>query len=288
MLHVVTVHWQDDRWIEPQLRFLRRNLPADHRVYASLNGIDPSFDREFFYAADLEGGHADKLNALAAVVAEHADPDDLLMFLDGDAFPIAPIGPAVLGDTALAAVRRDENLGDRQPHPSFCLTTVGFWSEIGGDWRRGYEWTSSTGDHVTDVGGNLLGILTESAIPWRPLLRTNRLDLDPLWFAIYGDVVYHHGAGFRPPLARRVDLQGRQVVRSAPARARTPEWVPIISRAERSARYRIAQRRHRHDLAQHADHGQRLSDEVFGWILEDDEFFRRFLEPAGERNAGTT
>jgi hypothetical protein len=163
------------------------------------------------------------------------------------------------------------------------VTTVGFWSEIGGDWRRGHEWTSSTGYHVTDVGGNLLGILTESAIPWRPLLRTNRFDLDPLWFAIYGDVVYHHGAGFRPPLARRVDLQGRQVVRSAPARARTPDWVPIVSRVERSARYRLARRRHRHDLAQHADDGQRLSDEVFSL----DPRRRRVLPPVPAAHRST-
>jgi hypothetical protein len=177
-------------------------------------------------------------------------------------------------------VRRDENLGDRQPHPSFCLTTVGFWTAVDGDWHRGYEWTSSTGDRVTDVGGNLLGILSEHGTPWRPLLRTNRVDLDPLWFGIYGDVVYHHGAGFRPPLARHVDLQGRGTVRAAPARALTPEWVPVLGRAERSLRYRLADRRHRRDLARQADVGQRLSDEVFGWILEDDEFYRRFLDPA--------
>jgi hypothetical protein len=279
VLHVVTVHWQDDRWIEPQLRFLRRNLPDSHRVYAALNGIDRAWDRMFFYATDLDGGHADKLNELARVVVERAEPDDLLMFLDGDAFPIAPVGPELLGGRPLCAVRRDENLGDRQPHPSFCVTTVGFWATIGGDWRRGYEWISSTGDHVTDVGGNLLGILTERGIAWRPLLRTNRVNLDPLWFGIYGDVVYHHGAGFRPPLARRVELRGRGAVRSAPDRARTPSWVPGISRLERSLRYRLATRRHRQDLARHADEGQRLSDEVFGWILEDDEFYRRFLDP---------
>ena len=276
MFHVVTVHWQDDRWIEPQLRFLRRNLPADHRVYASLNGIDRSWDDHFFFAADLEGGHADKLNELAGVVAADAAADDLILFLDGDAFPIAPVGSELLGGTPLCAVRRDENLGDRQPHPSFCVTTVGFWTEIGGDWRRGYEWTSATGDRVTDVGGNLLGNLTDSGTDWRPLLRTNRVDLDPLWFGIYGDVAYHHGAGFRPPLARHVDLQGRGAVRSAPDHAVIPEWVPVAGRLERSLRYRLADRRHREDLARHADEGQRLSDEVFGWILADDEFYRRF------------
>ena len=37
--------------------------------------------------------------------------------------------------------------------------------------------------------------LTET--PWVELLRSNRRNIDPLYFAIYADTVYHHGAGFR-------------------------------------------------------------------------------------------
>ena len=29
------------------------------------------------------------------------------------------------------------------------------------------------------------------------VLRSNRRELDPLYFAVYGEVIYHHGAGFR-------------------------------------------------------------------------------------------
>ena len=89
MIHVVTVHWQDDRWIAPQLRFLDRFLPAEHRTYAALNGIDPALGRRFSFAADLDGKHPEKLNRLAEIAREHADPEDLLLFVDGDAFPIA-------------------------------------------------------------------------------------------------------------------------------------------------------------------------------------------------------
>ena len=128
MIHVVTVHYRSDQWIEPQLRYLRRFLPPDHRVYAVLNGIDQRWQSEFFFTTDMDGNHATKLNALAEVVAKDANPDDLLLFIDGAAFPIAPIGPELLGGTPLAAVRRSENLGDRQPHPCFALTTVGFWN----------------------------------------------------------------------------------------------------------------------------------------------------------------
>ncbi len=274
MIHVATVHWQDERWITPQLHFLARNL-GEHRVYAALNGIDPARGEEFAYAADLQGKHPEKLNRLAEIAREDAKPDDLLLFVDGDAFPIATIDETVLGGTPLAAVRRDENAGDCQPHPSFCLTTIGFWFDIGGDWRRGYKWTASTGDRVTDVGGNLLGILTEANVEWRPLLRSNRVNLDPIFFGVYGHVAYHHGAGFRPPQVRREQLPSREQARAESADLKLG-GVPLLGRLERSARFRLADRRHRKRVADATDSAQQLSDEVFEWIETDDEFYRRF------------
>jgi hypothetical protein len=47
------------------------------------------------------------------------------------------------------------------------------------------------------VGGNLLRRLELTNTPWVQVLRSNRLNPDPLYFGIYGDVIYHHGAGFR-------------------------------------------------------------------------------------------
>ena len=43
---------------------------------------------------------------------------------------------------------------------------------------------------------------TSAVSAWLPLLRTNTNDLHPLWFAVYGHHVYHHGAGFRPRQSR--------------------------------------------------------------------------------------
>jgi hypothetical protein len=276
MIRVATVHWQDERWIAPQLRFLARNVD-EPVVYAAVNGIDDIHDRGFHFAADLEGTHPEKLNALAEIIRDESAPDDLLLFLDGDAFPIAPLDAGGLDGTPLAAVRRDENLGDRQPHPCFCLTTVGFWFDVGGDWRRGHTWRTESGDEVTDVGGNLLGILEAAGVEWRPLLRSNVTDLDPLWFGIYADLAYHHGAGFRAPLARHHDLPGRGAVREAREDALIPAGIPVLGRAERSLRYRIARRRHEHDVERQVAAGRELSGEVFEWIETDDEFYRRFM-----------
>ena len=275
MIHVRTVHFMDDRWIGPQLRFLKRNLPAEHQVWGCLNGIDPAWSDVFHATFDLEGKHADKLNELARIVAASgAARDDLLLFIDGDAFPIAPVGPELLGGTPLAAVRQDECNGDRQPHPCFCLTTVGFWTDIEGDWREGYRWEVETGGTMTDVGGNLLGILEGKGIEWRPLLRSNHIpEEDPMLFGIYADIVYHHGAGFRVPKSRQMLLKSRQDVLWAASESRVPAWVPVVGRLERSARFRIADYRRRQQVTQVANQARDVGEHVFRRILTDDEFF---------------
>jgi hypothetical protein len=209
MINVVTVHWKTPKWIDVQLGYLERNIAAPFRVFASVNGIDEALtDPRFHVAADLEGSHAEKLNELAALVVDQSEPTDVLLFLDGDAFPVRPLVPWIdeaLADHGLAAVRRDENLGDPQPHPCFCVTTTAFWSEIGGDWRAGRPWVNDVGTSVADVGGALLDRLRERRTPWLPLLRTNTTNPHPLLFGVYGHRVYHHGAGFRA-VPTRVDL----------------------------------------------------------------------------------
>jgi hypothetical protein len=120
--------------------------------------------------------------------------------LDGDAFPIADPMPLIeegLSRAPLIAVRRAENVDQPQPHPCFCVTSVGTWRSLPGDWSGGPTWPGARGIKVTDVGGTLLRQLELTGTPWVEVLRSNRRNLDPLHFAIYGDVIYHHGAGFR-------------------------------------------------------------------------------------------
>ena len=274
-MHVVTVHWRDPRWVAPQVRFMRRHLP-EHRTWAAVEGIPAEDAAAFDVALELDGTHPEKLNELARRVVEVAAPDDLLLFLDGDAFPIAPVDASILAGNPLAAVRRDENLGDPQPHPCCCLTTAGYWAAIGGDWRRGHSWVNAAGETVSDTGGNLLGILEARGDEWTPLLRTNRVDLHPLWFAVYDDVAYHHGAGFRERVARVTTAEARERARTTAARTRIPASVPLLGRAERSWRYRRAMHRYEQEVAAGAAAERALDDEVFAALSVDDDFARRF------------
>jgi hypothetical protein len=220
LLHIATVHYSSPRWIDIQLAHLRENISIPYRTWTSLEGIEARYGEGFDHVVDQAGQHAGKLNHLAFEIAAQAAPDDQLMFLDGDAFPIADPMPLItdgLARAQLVAVRRAENLGDRQPHPLFCVTTVGAWRELGGDWSTGYRWEDELGRRVSDVGGNLLRQLELTNTPWVEVLRSNARELDPVFFGVYGGVVYHHGAGFRDAELTRKHLTQAPPVKPVPA-----------------------------------------------------------------------
>jgi hypothetical protein len=250
---------------------LHRYLSLPICTYAALTGVDEAHAAKFTRTFDLPGKHAPKLNELARRVAEDAADDDILMFIDGDAFPVAPLDEwleTTLTRYPLAAVRRDENRGDRQPHPCFCVTTVGFWNEIGGDWRPGDRaWPDTDGHPVIDVGGTLYWTLEDRGIEWLPLLRSNAVDLHPVFFAVYGGVVYHHGAGFRLPTVRAASGRRRK------PRGPLPSGVPgVVARGWRSAHLRWRRRAAR----ARARGTQGVADEVFAEIRDDPDFVTKF------------
>ena len=209
MIHVATVHFLDDRWIDVQQEYLKRYINSDYKVYGFLTCIDNwrEHEEKFHYvSAEWISEHPVKLNLLADMICmDSSDDSDIIVFIDGDAFPIAPIVPLIeakLAEHKLIAVQRTDNNGDIQPHPCFCITTVGFWKKIKGNWHKGFKWENSLGQQVSDTGGEMLHKMEEYKIDWLPLKRTNKKNAHPLLFGVYGDVVYHHGAGFRAPVLR--------------------------------------------------------------------------------------
>jgi hypothetical protein len=198
MLHVATAHLMSPRWIEIQARHLREHISIPYQTWGSLQLIDSSYASYFDRIVEQKGPEPGKLNHLALEISQEAHDSDLLMFLASDAFPIADPMPVIeegLSRAPLLAARRVETADAPQPHPCFCVSTVGAWRTLAGDWSDGYAWHGEEGGLLTDVGANLLRRLELTNTPWVELLRSNSTGLDRLFFAIYGDVVYHHGAG---------------------------------------------------------------------------------------------
>jgi hypothetical protein len=198
VLHIATSHSLSPRWIEIQARHLREHIAVPFQTWSSIPLDDREHRTSFDHLIEQKGPEASRLNHLAFEICRQAREEDLLMFLAPDAFPIAdPMGVVeqALSQAALIAVRRSENDGERQPHPCFCVTTVGAWRRLAGDWSDGYPWPAAGGGAMTAVGANLLRRLELTGTPWVALERSNPAVHDPLYFAIYGGVIYHHGSG---------------------------------------------------------------------------------------------
>ena len=280
MVHIATVHWRSARWIDLQLRYLERNVDEPYRVYAWLDPDTRDQAHKFFYATDVPvERHELKLTLLGDLVAHAADREDVVVFIDGDAFPIAPLMPFLRSELErhpLVAIRRDENNGDRQPHPSFCATTAGLWRDLPGDWRRGHTWTNPQGKAVTDVGGNLLGLLDEAGIDWYPMLRTNRVNPHPLQFGVYEDLVYHHGGGFRQTAGGRLWRASVEDRLNSTLRGRLAARLPRKGLGGRIRKTVNPVRRYRHALR---DELAAVNERVFELIQSDERFYLQLIEP---------
>jgi hypothetical protein len=272
VLYIATVHFKSPKWIDIQSQFLRRHITEPFRTFAVLNQIPSSWNSRFDTVIPAKGRHEAKLNLLAAEMSEVARPDDILLFVDGDAFPVADPMPTVykaLAESSLVAVRRNENWGDCQPHPSFCAIRVSEWERLHGDWSPGRTWLSDTGHTVTDPGANLLASLERTGSTWTPLTRSNTWNPHPLWFGIYGDIVYHHGAGFRAPRAR-ADRGSTEIFHRG-------EGIPVVAVAARRVNQLLKRRAVRRVIRD----SSKLSDDWFARIQSDPEFFRPLLAPGG-------
>lgn len=217
MIRIATIHYADDRWIDLQLRRLERHTSEPYLVYASLYGIDHRHHPRFHFVREgivdpayrTGGAKSNEIladwTALTEAIVSEADDGDLIVFLHGDAFPVAEwVAPvrAMLVDAPLAGIRRDEEM-EPYPHPCFTVARVGFWREIEADWSRGSPWRVREGLSHNDLGTALLDKLEAAGIRWHPILRSNAWNPHPVWFGVYGGFIYHHGAGFRRALSLR-------------------------------------------------------------------------------------
>jgi hypothetical protein len=145
------------------------------------------------------------------------------------------------------------------------------------------------------VGGTLYNQLLERGADWLPLLRTNTRELHPLWFAIYGDHVYHHGAGFRRRVSRvdvadNADLASPRLRDTARLyRQQHISLTHVLRRINLSNLRRVwhglRQELPGSDQSRYLEEATALSDRVYDDLVAHPDFYRRFEDgpsPVGE------
>ena len=172
--------------------------------------------------------HGVQLHHLAQRACDAEAPeDDLLLFLDSDAWPLASFRDYIVplldaeDGVELVAVRRSVEGMALWPHPSFAVTTCGAWNRNNHSFSQPPDdeepaphterltrqiFDHSRGmlchDHYKlDTGAPLWRNYNDSSTNWAALDRMNQLDIDPLFYGVYGlngvPIAYHQGAGSR-------------------------------------------------------------------------------------------
>ena len=247
-LNIITVHLCS-KWMKVQKRFIDKHLTNCeikwHVVVSNENDsliskeiykttpiiIEPTYDIKEVskrHGKKIGRDHSIKLATAYKQISETMKDDDLILVMDSDAFPIKNIDHLIESinkeDEYLYAIQRKEN-GELYAHPSFCLTKkktisrlskhVNFVNEGSGEtpvtsvWMRAIVQSVWDSEKI-DTAGALTQCIEREKLKWVPLERTNTIDLVPVLFGIYGDLIYHHGCGSRHPstdvIRKRINL----------------------------------------------------------------------------------
>jgi|TARA_Y100000289_G_scaffold39202_1_gene38653 hypothetical protein len=219
MIHYITVHFGGDQWVDTQLKHIEK-FTSDYKVWCFFDEhMDTSPHKHKYHflenhcntsVAKKDGGmsgsydHATKLDNLFKVVAEDegTKDDDVVIFLDSDAFPIDNVNEYVkskLQSYIFCAVHRPEIIKCPIPHPCFAFCTMDFWINNNFSWMPP-DFTRAVKSCTYDTGGKVLSDLQRNNIEWLRIKRTNRSSIyyHPVFFSSYDNIVYHHGASSRP------------------------------------------------------------------------------------------
>ncbi len=227
--------------------------------------------------------HAHHLDALMA----HATRDAAshIVTLDLDSFPVADAWHDTLvagTDDCVVGILRRENGDVLLPHPSCTVLPRSFLARHpfsfspDSDGTREFRTFLRTSGQAADTGIRLAHLLARDGLPWRPVLRSNRRELHPLIAGIYGDVVFHLGAGARSALFRR-DLAASRIHRLTEPAERVPVgWAPA-RRWKRRALGAIRGPAERRMIAANAAAATRARE----WLRRDPDGLIAFLRGGG-------
>jgi hypothetical protein len=193
-------------WPRLQIERLRRHTPAGYTVLAYGNRAMPEHEAylrgcpevRYLSSAETPWGTYEHVWPLRNWLARIAMQDHRwIVHLDSDAFPVRDdwlqLTLARIGyGSPVVAVQRIEN-GDRHSDRCFLVySRAGF---------RRHAFDFSRVGRV-DSGGGISAELEAGRFAWHPMRRSNAHDYHPLIGGIYGDLIYHHGAGSREPRFR--------------------------------------------------------------------------------------
>jgi hypothetical protein len=236
--HIITQHFATSDWLDIQTRHLKSFIvePSRFTIWLLAYKLPPGYDKlincsvklvNLDLVKNLKNDHYIIMEQVYDFLRPNFRQNDVAIFLDSDAFPIAPFDPFLdflFSYSDVASVYRYEDYkGDNGifPCPHLCFT--GFTIDTKDRFRfrfelGGYQCPGVTFRHS----------LESKKIPHAVISRTNIFEVNSVMFGVYGDVVYHNSCGSRAKVGRPYPTPGAN---PDPSRM-VYEGVDFLKRAE--------------------------------------------------------
>jgi hypothetical protein len=215
MIHIFTVHHKTGKFLQLQNAYFKKYTKGEFTLYCGIGGFKEVIDEEKFpdyNKIDLDllksTEHPDRLSYMFDTIngSKAIKEGDVIVICDSDVFPVKKDWDedllTYLDDHGVVAIERRENiepfLNDdvaTYPHPSFLAVSYKAFYEGDFDWKSDLKYEGEFGA----IGTKIKKRCDERNIKRKALLRTNAIDLHPLFFGVYDGMLYHHGAGSRLP-----------------------------------------------------------------------------------------
>ena len=211
MLHILTIHFKD-RWVDIQRKNLKKYINEPYKIYTRLGENFEQHKGKFDGAIEGQGHWTASMKLLLNFIKENAQPEDKVLLLDSDAFPIAPITDFL--DTKLKtypfiACQEPQHEWDttyKIPHPMFMLFKAKHILQE----DLGYYLSNIIQDKNNNWWGGVIKWMEKNNYDYYPITRSNKINLHPLYFGVYENLIYHHWAGSRTMITRQDRIKHKQ------------------------------------------------------------------------------
>lgn len=231
MIHILTLHFATPAWLEIQKRHLLKftSLPEEeYKVWLGLYHLDLPEDFELpsnweiinldkDYPPEGKNEHYLQMEWMYHNrLKDQMCDDDIIIFMDSDAFPCAPAWAQDIQRLItqegrdVICLHQEENRGiaaldEYHPYPDLCffVATKKAWEEHNLEWGLFNPAHQNPGFGMKDRLVAALPNINIGAIS-----RTNRFNAHNVMFGVYGGTIYHQACGSRAIIGRPVATPG--------------------------------------------------------------------------------
>jgi len=232
MIHILTLHYATPAWLEIQKRHILKYTNSEHyKLWLGKYNTDipenfevpdnwEIIDLDEKYPEELGNEHYFQIEWMYENwVKERIEEDDIIVFMDNDAFPCCPQWSNLLRENLTPSAESPQgvcvietnNRGVAQPDYYFPVPDLCFFATTKkARFTHDLKWGIFNNQHQNPAFGMLDKMMASQGqgAQFVSLERSNRFNAHNVMFGVYGNMIYHQACGTRSLIGRPLPTGG--------------------------------------------------------------------------------